>query len=423
MKKVLLGLLFTAFGFAATAQQLSPVEGQKGYIQTAVPHLAKKNPIALSKAVGDTVQAWYDWIDTARNFATFRGYNNTFLFPDTLVKQIYGSAGGGGTELGYTHLHSIGQIFDVNSSYFLNKSAYIGGYRLDSVAIAYGYKYHMPGTVDTLVFQFYNDHVGTASIRKSSLSGGDSKTAMVSYDANRVLGAGAIKEFVYLLTEQDTSTAFRFLSVPVPGGMNINAKSLSGFTVTYKPGYSYQLDDTLDSKWDAPVPTKLLNNFKILVQQDMEKTNDNAYNNGVRLISSVRYGLPANGWEGRYIPGDAWLSYTEHIRALFMITYVEQKGTSAIEEAKAQNGYGLGNIFPNPTQGNSTLEFTLPKTENVKVQVYNVVGQLVSTVATGTYASGKHTVNIDAENMKPGVYFYTITAGNFTQTKRFSVVK
>lgn len=421
MKKVLLGLLFTAFGFAATAQQLSPVEGQKGYIQAPIPQLAKKNPIALSKAVGDTVQAWYDWIDTARNFAQFRGFNNTFLFPDTLVKQIYGSAGGG-TELGYTHLHSIGQIFDANSSYFLDKSAYIGGYRLDSVAIAYGYKYHMPGTVDTLVFQFYHDHVGTASIRKSSLNTGDTKTAMVSYDANRVLGAGAVKEFTYLLTEQDTSTAFRFLTVPVPGGLQINPKSLSGFTVTYKPGYAYQLDDTLDSKWDAPVPTKLLNNFKILVQQDMEKTNDNAYNNGVRLISAVRYGKPANGWEGRYIPGDAWLSYTEHIRALFFITFVEQQQI-AIEEAKAQNGYVLGNIFPNPAENNATLEFTLPKTENVKVEVYNVVGQLVNTVANGTYASGTHTVNINAENMKPGVYVYTITAGNFTQTKKFSVVK
>lgn len=432
MKKVLLGLLFTAFGFAATAQQLSPVKGEPGFNSGPMPVLTKKNVNALSKR-HDSVSLWYNFIDSMRSLT---GMANTGyywpIFPDSLGKIVTTDQTTGNFTSYYIGTHAMGQIFDPNSNFILDKWPADSGYTLDSIAVQMRYDYRVPGSVDTLIFQFFTD--ANKSINIAKWTGGPrigQKTAWVDYDPATRLGKNAVKEVRYLLSENDTiGGAGHILNIEVPGGIKVARNGIVAFVATYRPGYSYNLGDTVDQGVDPAtfgpllVPAKQLNSLRFFTLNDRTLENSASYNIDLRLVKGVRYDDTSwAGWKNRYIPGNAWNDYNEYLRSWFNISYaLPHEKPTGVNELNAQ-GYALGNIFPNPAEGNATLEFALPKTENVKVQVYNVVGQLVNTVANGTYASGKHTVNINAEGMKPGVYFYTIQAGNFTQTKRFSVVK
>ena len=85
--------------------------------------------------------------------------------------------------------------------------------------------------------------------------------------------------------------------------------------------------------------------------------------------------------------------------------------------------YRLKQNYPNPFNPATTIEFSLPKSGNVTLKVFNVLGKEVATLINGQVESGKHKVNFDASNLNSGVYFYRIDAGNFIDTKKMILLK
>lgn len=85
--------------------------------------------------------------------------------------------------------------------------------------------------------------------------------------------------------------------------------------------------------------------------------------------------------------------------------------------------YSLKQNYPNPFNPVTSIEFDLPKNEFVKLSVYNTIGQEVSVLVNNTLNAGSHKVNFDASNLPSGIYIYKITAGDFTMTRRMSLVK
>ncbi|WP_207434270.1 cohesin domain-containing protein [Sabulibacter ruber] len=86
-------------------------------------------------------------------------------------------------------------------------------------------------------------------------------------------------------------------------------------------------------------------------------------------------------------------------------------------------GYTLHQNVPNPfAQNGTSIKFSVPQQEEVRISIYNSLGQLVRTY-TSTYAAGEHEVLWDGTNSQGGVvgkgtYLYRMEAGKFTQTKR-----
>ena len=71
----------------------------------------------------------------------------------------------------------------------------------------------------------------------------------------------------------------------------------------------------------------------------------------------------------------------------------------------------------------TTIEFSLPRTENVHLALFNLLGQEVRQLAHSLKMPGTHRVTIDAASLASGIYFYTLTAGDFSQTRKIVVVK
>ncbi|RPI07135.1 MAG: T9SS C-terminal target domain-containing protein [Ignavibacteriae bacterium] len=91
--------------------------------------------------------------------------------------------------------------------------------------------------------------------------------------------------------------------------------------------------------------------------------------------------------------------------------------------------YSLSQNFPNPFNPSTTIEYTLPRDGFVSLKVFDLLGRETATLVHGVQQSGPHTITWNSVNqaqgvsMKSGVYFYTITAGQFTQTRKMILIK
>ena len=85
--------------------------------------------------------------------------------------------------------------------------------------------------------------------------------------------------------------------------------------------------------------------------------------------------------------------------------------------------YSLAQNYPNPFNPETTIEFGMPEDAQVKVTVFNVLGQVVTALVDAEMPAGYHVVTWDAGDMASGVYFYRIQAGEYTATKRMVLMK
>lgn len=100
---------------------------------------------------------------------------------------------------------------------------------------------------------------------------------------------------------------------------------------------------------------------------------------------------------------------------------------SALRQAVPER-FELEQNYPNPFNPETTIEFNLPRSEKVNVHIYDVRGNLVRTLLDGEQElSGYYRLNWNGQDdrgkpVSSGVYFYRIQAGNFTQTKKMTLL-
>ncbi|MCK4462596.1 MAG: PD40 domain-containing protein [candidate division Zixibacteria bacterium] len=85
--------------------------------------------------------------------------------------------------------------------------------------------------------------------------------------------------------------------------------------------------------------------------------------------------------------------------------------------------FSLSQNYPNPFNPVTTISFSLPVVSHVTLEVYNVMGQRVTTVADGFYEAGVHACEWDGSSVASGVYFYRIETDAYTETKKMMLLK
>jgi uncharacterized protein (TIGR02145 family) len=80
--------------------------------------------------------------------------------------------------------------------------------------------------------------------------------------------------------------------------------------------------------------------------------------------------------------------------------------------------------YPNPFNPSTTIRFGLPAVSNVKLEIYNVLGQRVSTIAKGSMNAGWHQITFDGSHLSSGVYLYRLaTSEGEMRVKMFTLIK
>ncbi len=85
--------------------------------------------------------------------------------------------------------------------------------------------------------------------------------------------------------------------------------------------------------------------------------------------------------------------------------------------------YELSQNYPNPFNPSTTIRFSLPQQTQLKINLYNMLGEIVTTLAEGIYEAGYHKVILNGFNLSSGTYVYRLESNNFVQVKKMILIK
>jgi len=85
--------------------------------------------------------------------------------------------------------------------------------------------------------------------------------------------------------------------------------------------------------------------------------------------------------------------------------------------------YDLRQNYPNPFNPSTTIEFDLPKTSDVVLKVFNILGEEVAILVSDKLSSGSYSYDWDAGNRASGVYLYRLQAGDYIETRKMVLMR
>lgn len=97
-------------------------------------------------------------------------------------------------------------------------------------------------------------------------------------------------------------------------------------------------------------------------------------------------------------------------------------------ESALPSDYALEQNYPNPFNPTTEISFALPQASRVTLEIYNVLGQQVTSLIDGDMPAGNHTVTWNGTNsgggaVASGIYFYRLAADTFVKTKKMMMLK
>jgi len=100
----------------------------------------------------------------------------------------------------------------------------------------------------------------------------------------------------------------------------------------------------------------------------------------------------------------------------YTVTGIKDNSTKPLNFDLSQN-------YPNPFNPSTMINFSIKQNSFVTLKIYDALGREVVTLVNGDKEQGSYQVNFNARNLSNGVYFYKLTAGNFTDIKKMILLK
>jgi hypothetical protein len=138
--------------------------------------------------------------------------------------------------------------------------------------------------------------------------------------------------------------------------------------------------------------------------------------------------LPNTGWENNGVGpvgdnGDRLLVLIGEDQVLDTVWFNNEEGVNVDNEPDIPMEFALNQNYPNPFNPTTQIQYALPEATEVRIDVFNVMGQRVATLVNGQQNAGHHNVTFDANRLASGVYLYRMQAGSFVQTQKMLLVK
>lgn len=97
--------------------------------------------------------------------------------------------------------------------------------------------------------------------------------------------------------------------------------------------------------------------------------------------------------------------------------------TSGVIDGEVPNGFWLSQNYPNPWNPQTTIRYGLPTAETVTLTVYDAAGRRVAVLVEEHQHPGQYEVVFRSDGVASGVYYYTLRAGEFTDTRKLILVR
>jgi hypothetical protein len=105
------------------------------------------------------------------------------------------------------------------------------------------------------------------------------------------------------------------------------------------------------------------------------------------------------------------------------IFFYDETAVSIEDENDSPRNFALSQNYPNPFNPATQIQYTIPESGMVQLDVFNIMGQRVATLVSETMNAGTHTVSFDASNLASGMYLYRLQAGSVVLTKKMTLLK
>jgi hypothetical protein len=168
--------------------------------------------------------------------------------------------------------------------------------------------------------------------------------------------------------------------------------------------------------------------FVTLNWQSLSETNNQSWTvkrDNVEIWTTPGQGNKETPTDYRYVDRDvvegATYSYT--IEAVNLEGNVDAYGPVTATVSTVPHEFLLAQNYPNPFNASTVIRYELAADEHVTLRVFNISGQEVASLVNTDQKAGRYTVQWTGKDVSSGVYFYTLTAGDFSQTKKMVFVK
>ena len=109
--------------------------------------------------------------------------------------------------------------------------------------------------------------------------------------------------------------------------------------------------------------------------------------------------------------------WSDSFTVIVPVTGIAENGTNLpIEYALKQN-------YPNPFNPSTRIKYSIPQSSNVVIKIFDILGNEIETLVNEEKPTGIYEVQFDATGLSSGVYFYTLTAGNFVENRKMVLLQ
>lgn len=107
-----------------------------------------------------------------------------------------------------------------------------------------------------------------------------------------------------------------------------------------------------------------------------------------------------------------------------LVILSQEQTTGIIDKSAMVPGeISLSQNYPNPFNARTTIEFSLAAPGKIRLAIYDILGKEIFTIVDGFMDAGNHSINLDADDLSSGIYFYRLDAGGAVETKRMVLLK
>ena len=101
------------------------------------------------------------------------------------------------------------------------------------------------------------------------------------------------------------------------------------------------------------------------------------------------------------------------------VTFIEEEENNFTQPKE----FLLLQNYPNPFNPNTIIKYSIPKSSQVSLKIFNTLGEKIETLVDEEKPAGTYELNWNAANLPSGVYFYRLQAGDFVQTRKMILLK
>ena len=221
-----------------------------------------------------------------------------------------------------------------------------------------------------------------------------------------------VQNWAYLNTKIPIESIPLFLGIDVNGN---DYKHSIAFVVTNYSGEEFAIlanntlnvdehFDTLTANFNNPIPLESTNIFHFPI-----------------TLTKIAVILASGRVSNANYDGSI---YFDNLSAIYSEPMV-----SVNENNTIVSKYRLDQNYPNPFNPTTTIKYSIlhrskyNSTQPVTLNIYNILGQKIATLVNKEQNTGNYSVQFDASNLSSGVYYYTLKAGTFSQSKKMILIR